>query len=80
MKLPFLLVSVLVIVSVFPSCDMSKDAVLASDMPITVHDINVASQGRIALVIVPFASREIIEQADKYSMGLITTGMTNILY
>ena len=62
------------------SCDMSKDAVLASDMPITVHDINVASQGRIALVIVPFASREIIEQADKYSMGLITTGMTNILY
>ena len=34
------------------SCDMSKDAVLASDMSITVHDINVASQGRIATIIV----------------------------
>ena len=61
------------------SCDMSKDAVLASDMPITVHDINVASQGRIAVVIVPFASKEIIDQANKYQMALITTGMTNIL-
>lgn len=62
------------------SCDMSKDAILASDMPITVHDINVASQGRIALVIVPFADKEVIAQADKYNMGLITTGFTNILY
>ena len=61
------------------SCDMSKDAVLASDMPITLHDINVASQGRIAVVIVPFASKEIIDQANKYQMALITTGMTNIL-
>lgn len=61
------------------SCDMSKDAVLASDMPITVHDVNVASQGRIATVIVPFASKEIIDQANKYQMALITTGMTNIL-
>ena len=62
------------------SCDSSKDAVLASDMPITAHDINVASQGRIALVIVPFAEREIIDLADKYSMSVITTGFTNILY
>ena len=61
------------------SCDMSKDAVLASDMPITLHDINVASQGRIAVVIVPFASKEIIDQANKYQMALITTGITNIL-
>ena len=62
------------------SCDMSKDAILASDMPLTVHDINVASQGRIGLIIVPFAEKDVINQADKYSMALITTGMTNILY
>ena len=62
------------------SCDMSKDAVLASDMPITLHDLNVASQGRIALVIVPFAEKTLVEQADKYNMALITTGATNILY
>ncbi len=62
------------------SCDMSKDAILASDMPITLHDINVASQGRIALIIIPSASKEIIEQADKYGIAMITTGYTNILY
>ena len=62
------------------SCDSSKEAVLASDMPITVHDVNVASQGRIGLIIVPSASKEIVEQADKYEMALITTGFTNILY
>lgn len=62
------------------SCDMSKEAILASDMPLTVHDINVASQGRIALVIVPFADKEVIAQADKYSMVVITTGMTNISF
>lgn len=62
------------------SCDMSKDAVLASDMSITKHDLDVASQGRIALVIVPFAEKSIIEQANKYNMAIITTGSTNILY
>lgn len=62
------------------SCDMSKDAILASDMPLTVHDINVASQGRIGLVIVPFAGKDVVDQVDKYNMGLITTGFTNILY
>lgn len=62
------------------SCDMSKDAILASDMPLTVHDINVASQGRIGLIIIPFAEKEIVEQVDKYGIGLITTGFTNILY
>ena len=61
------------------SCDMSKDAILASDMPITVHDLNVAAQGRIGLIIVPFAEKELIAQADKYSIALITTGFTNIL-
>lgn len=62
------------------SCDMSKDAVMASDMPITVHDVNVAAQGRVALIIVPFAQKDVIAQADKYSMALIETGFTNILY
>ena len=62
------------------SCDSSKEAVLASDMPITVHDVNVASQGRIGTIIVPFADKEVVEQADKYGMALITTGFTNILY
>ena len=59
---------------------MSKDAVLASDMPVTIHDINVAAQGRIGLVILPSASADIITTVDKYNMALITTGMTNILY
>ncbi len=61
------------------SCDMSKDAILASDMPITVHDVNVASQGRIGLIIVPFADKEVVAQADKYNISVITTGFTNIL-
>ena len=62
------------------SCDSSKGAILASDMPITVHDVNVASQGRIGLIIIPQASKELIEQADKYEMAIIITGFTNILY
>ena len=62
------------------SCDSSKDAILASDMPISVHDVNVASQGRIGTIIVPFVDKEIIDLVDKYSMSLITTGFTNILY
>jgi len=62
------------------SCDSSKEAVLASDMPITAHDVNVAAQGRISVIILPFAEKEIIDLADKYSMALITTGFTNILY
>lgn len=62
------------------SCDSSKDAILASDMPITVHDVNVASQGRIGLIIVPFADKEVVNQADKYEIALITTGFTNISY
>jgi phosphoribosylaminoimidazolecarboxamide formyltransferase/IMP cyclohydrolase len=62
------------------SCDSSKDAILASDMNITVHDVNVASQGRIGLIILPFADKEIIAQADKYNIAVITTGFTNILY
>lgn len=62
------------------SCDMSKDAVLASDLPLTIHDINVAAQGRIGTIIVPFAQKDVITSADKYNMSLITTGFSNILY
>jgi phosphoribosylaminoimidazolecarboxamide formyltransferase/IMP cyclohydrolase len=62
------------------SCDASKDAILASDMPITVHDVNVASQGRIGLIIVPFASQDVVDCANKYAMSVITTGFTNIQY
>lgn len=62
------------------SCDMSKEAILASDLPITIHDINVAAQGRISTVILPSASKDVVSQADKYNMTIITTGFTNILY
>lgn len=62
------------------SCDMSKEAILASDLPITVHDINVAAQDRISLIILPIASPEIIQSADKYNIAIITTGFTNILF
>lgn len=62
------------------SCDSSKDAILASDLPVTVHDINVSAQGRIGLIIVPNVTKEVLDYADKYSIAVITTGFTNILY
>ena len=58
---------------------MSKEAVLASDMPITVHDVDVAAQGRVSLIIVPSAGKDVITRADKYSIVIIETGFTNIL-
>lgn len=62
------------------SCDRSKEAILASDMTITTHDLNVAAQGRISLIILPFASKELISAADKFNISVITTGFTNVLY
>lgn len=62
------------------SCEMAKESVMASDMPLTVHDINAAVQNRIGLIIVPSASKEVVEAVNKYSVGLITTGITNILH
>ncbi len=62
------------------SCDMSKDSVLASDKNISIHDLNVAAQGRIALLIVPFADSNLVKTADKYGIIVIETGFTNILY
>lgn len=61
------------------SCDMSKEAVLASDMPITVHDVNVAAQGRIGLIMIPQAPKDVVDLADKYNIAVIETGFTNIL-
>ena len=62
------------------SKDASKEAAMASDMAITSHDLNVASQGRIGLVIVPFADKNLIDQADKLGLAMITTGNTNVLF
>ncbi len=62
------------------SCDMSKDSVLVSDMPLTIHDVNVAAQGRIAAIMTPNASKEVVDAANKYNIAMITTGFTNILY
>ena len=61
------------------SCENSKDAILASDMPLNIHDINAAAQGRIGLIILPKASPDVINLADKYNIVMITTGFTNIL-
>ena len=62
------------------SCDSSKDSVLAADMCITLHDLHVAAQGRISLIILPDATPNIVAEADKYNMIIITTGFTNLLY
>lgn len=59
------------------SCDRSKEAVLACDTDITIHDLNVAIQGRISVIIIPKATKEIIQTADKYNLAVIETGFTN---
>lgn len=59
------------------SCEQAKDAVLASDVPMTIHDLNVAVQNRIALIIQPGVSPEVLKQADKFEVGVITTGISN---
>ena len=62
------------------SCDLSKEAILASDLPLTIHDINVAAQGRILLIIVPSIAKDVLNACDKYNMAVITTGFTNIKF
>lgn len=62
------------------ACEKTKDAVLASDLPLTSYDINAAIQGRVALIIVPNASKDVITLADKLQLVIITTGFTNLLY
>lgn len=59
------------------ACDNSKDAILASDVPLTVHDLNVAVQGRISLIIQPGVTQDVLRQADKFEIGMITTGISN---
>ena len=62
------------------SCEMAKEAILASDMLLSVHDVNAAVQCRIGLIIVPAATKEIVQTIDKYGLAMITTGTENILY
>lgn len=61
------------------ACDESKDAIVASDgfFP-AVDNIQAAAQGRIALIIQPGGSikdADIIAEADKYNIAMITTGI-----
>lgn len=59
------------------ACDNSKDAVLATDVPLTMHDLNTAVQGRIKLVIQPGVPKDVLNQADKFEVSVITTGISN---
>jgi len=61
------------------ACDASKDAVAASDgfFP-AVDNIQAAAQGRISLLIQPGGSikdNDVIAEADKYKIAMITTGI-----
>lgn len=61
------------------ACDESKDAVVASDgfFP-AIDNIQAAAQGRIALIIQPGGSikdKEVIAEANKYKLAMITTGI-----
>lgn len=61
------------------ACDGSKDAVAASDgfFP-AVDNIQAAAQGRIAMIIQPGGSikdADVIAEADKYKIAMITTGI-----
>lgn len=61
------------------ACDGSKDAVAASDgfFP-AVDNIHAAAQGRLALLIQPGGSikdADVIAEADKYKIAMITTGI-----
>ena len=61
------------------SCDTSKDSIIAVDGTITTHDLEVAAQGRICAIILPFATQEVIKLANKYNITIISTGFTNYL-
>lgn len=61
------------------ACDESKDAIVASDgfFP-AIDNIQAAAQGRIGLIIQPGGSikdKEVIAEADKYNIAMITTGI-----
>lgn len=61
------------------ACDGTKDAVIASDgfLP-AIDNVQAAVQGRIGLIIQPGGSikdNEVIAEADKYNLAIITTGI-----
>lgn len=61
------------------ACDGSKDAVAASDgfFP-AVDNIQAAAQGRISMIIQPGGSikdADVIAEADKYKIAMVTTGI-----
>lgn len=61
------------------ACDETKDAVLASDgfFP-AIDNIQAAAQGRIGLIIQPGGSikdKDVIAEADKLKLSMITTGI-----
>ena len=59
------------------ACEQAKEAVLATDVPLTVHDLNVAVQNRISLIIQPGVTPDVLKQADKFEVAMITTGISN---
>lgn len=63
------------------ACDNSKDAVLISDNTLpTVDCIQIAAQGRIAMILQPGGSandEKMIELADKYNIAMVFTGIKN---
>lgn len=59
------------------SCDRAKESVLAADVPMTVHDLNVAVQNRVSLIIQPGVKQDVLKQADKFNVAVITTGISN---
>ncbi len=62
------------------ACDTAKEAIMASDLPITVADFNAAVQNRVSMFILPGVTQEIIKLADKYEKVIITTGFTTSLH
>lgn len=61
------------------TCDTPKEAVVASDLPLSITDINAIIQNRVSLVIVPGVSPQVIKLADKAEMAIITTGFCTAL-
>jgi len=61
------------------ACDTAKEAVIASDLPITMLDFNAIIQNRLSVLILPGLTQDIIKQADKFEKIIITTGFTNTL-
>ena len=52
------------------ACDTAKEAVFASDAPISVTDFNVAVQNRVSVFILAGVTDNIIKLADKYEKVL----------